>query len=225
MTARPVGATSASTGSTGPRSRPSSTKSGVASTRQRADGSTSATRPRSGVYDDDARYRSTIDMARHRFGEGDVPLLRVPASGPSSMSLRPRSGRTCYRSRADWAAAAGSNRRRGPMTFDAWIDECHAARTAATHAAAAPLRPRRLEHAASRPLRRPRVPAPSGVRPGLPDVDYTGGEFVVVEQRPRAQSRATVTVDPAGPRRSCSRPATARCAHSAAGRTRRCGTA
>jgi hypothetical protein len=27
-----------------------------------------------------------------------------------------------------------------------------------------------------------------------PGVDYTGGEFVVVEQRPRAQSRATATV-------------------------------
>jgi hypothetical protein len=26
-----------------------------------------------------------------------------------------------------------------------------------------------------------------------PEVDYTGGEFVVVEQRPRAQSRATST--------------------------------
>jgi hypothetical protein len=27
-----------------------------------------------------------------------------------------------------------------------------------------------------------------------PGVDYTGGEFVVVEQRPRAQSRATASV-------------------------------
>ena len=27
-----------------------------------------------------------------------------------------------------------------------------------------------------------------------PGVDYTGGEFVVVEQRPRAQSRATTSV-------------------------------
>jgi hypothetical protein len=31
-----------------------------------------------------------------------------------------------------------------------------------------------------------------------PGVDYTGGEFVVVEQRPRAQSRATVTTIPRG---------------------------
>jgi len=27
----------------------------------------------------------------------------------------------------------------------------------------------------------------------MPDVDYTGGEFIVVEQRPRAQSRATAS--------------------------------
>jgi uncharacterized protein len=31
-----------------------------------------------------------------------------------------------------------------------------------------------------------------------PGAAYTGGEFVVVEQRPRAQSRATVTVIPRG---------------------------
>jgi uncharacterized protein len=31
-----------------------------------------------------------------------------------------------------------------------------------------------------------------------PNVDYTGGEFVVVEQRPRAQSRATAAVIPKG---------------------------
>ena len=31
-----------------------------------------------------------------------------------------------------------------------------------------------------------------------PDVDYTGGEFVVVEQRPRAQSRATTRTIPLG---------------------------
>ena len=31
-----------------------------------------------------------------------------------------------------------------------------------------------------------------------PGVDHTGGEFVVVEQRPRAQSRATVTMIPHG---------------------------
>jgi uncharacterized protein len=31
-----------------------------------------------------------------------------------------------------------------------------------------------------------------------PGVDYTGGEFLLVEQRPRAQSRGTVTMLPRG---------------------------
>jgi uncharacterized protein len=31
-----------------------------------------------------------------------------------------------------------------------------------------------------------------------PGTDYTGGEFLLVEQRPRAQSRATVTMLPQG---------------------------
>ena len=41
--------------------------------------------------------------------------------------------------------------------------------------------------------RRHRCPAPApGHSPGLPRSDFTGGEFVVTEQRPRMQSRATV---------------------------------
>lgn len=32
------------------------------------------------LYDDEKRFRSTIDMARHRLGEGQVPVLRQPAT-------------------------------------------------------------------------------------------------------------------------------------------------
>ena len=56
-----------------------------------------------------------------------------------------------------------------------------------------------------------------------PGVDHTGGEFLIVEQRPRAQSRGTR--DPAaGPRARLHHPRPAGRARPAAGRPRRCGT-
>ena len=57
-----------------------------------------------------------------------------------------------------------------------------------------------------------------------PGDDYTGGEFVVVEQRPRA-SRGRPSPRSLAVTRSSSRPATGRCERSEAGRPRRCATA
>ena len=48
-----------------------------------------------------------------------------------------------------------------------------------------------------------------------PGVDYTGGEFVLTEQRPRSQTRATAAGRWSGARGSCSRTTAARCLGSA----------
>jgi hypothetical protein len=85
-----------------------------------------------------------------------------------------------------------------PDEFDAWIAHCH------DHGQARPT-PLILRYGAGdwnalhRDLYGDLV-FPLQVVFGLdqPDVDYTGGEFVVVEQRPRAQSRATVLAMPRG---------------------------
>ena len=58
-----------------------------------------------------------------------------------------------------------------------------------------------------------------------PGVDYTGGEFVVVEQRPRAQSRATATTIRQGHGARLHHPRPTGAQRSAAGRARRCATA
>jgi hypothetical protein len=81
-----------------------------------------------------------------------------------------------------------------PDELDEWLDHCHAA---------GQVRPTPLMlrygagdwNALHRDLYGDLV-FPLQVVIGLDDpaVDYTGGEFVVVEQRPRAQSRATSTV-------------------------------
>ena len=58
-----------------------------------------------------------------------------------------------------------------------------------------------------------------------PGVDHTGGEFLLYEQRPRAQSRGTATLDPAWPRARVHHPGPAGARRSAAGRPRPSGTA
>ncbi len=84
------------------------------------------------------------------------------------------------------------------MSFDAWIDQCHAAgQTRPT--------PLILKYgpgdwnALHRDLYGELVfPLQVVIALNEPEVDYTGGEFIVVEQRPRAQSRATTLTIPRG---------------------------
>jgi hypothetical protein len=56
-----------------------------------------------------------------------------------------------------------------------------------------------------------------------PGVDFTGGEFIMTEQRPRAQSRGSATTLPQG--NGLVFTATGRSPPGAAGPTARCGTA
>jgi uncharacterized protein len=148
------------------------------------------------LYGDDARFRSTIDMARHRFGEGqyryfDRPLPEIVADLRTAFwpHLLPIA-RTWARRRdqpAPW-----------PDRLEDWLERCHdAGQTRPT--------PLMLRYgpgdwnALHRDLYGELV-FPLQVVIGLdrPGVDYAGGEFVVVEQRPRAQSRATATTVPRG---------------------------
>jgi hypothetical protein len=158
------------------------------------DGVLSASECRSltALYDDDERFRSTIDMARYRFGEGqyryfDHPLPDLVAE------LRAAFWPHLLPVAREWARRR-DQRAPWPDAFDDWIEQCHGA---------GQKRPTPLIlrygpgdwNALHRDLYGDLV-FPLQVVIGLdePGVDYTGGEFVVVEQRPRAQSRATATV-------------------------------
>lgn len=148
------------------------------------------------LYDDDSRFRSTVDMARLRFGEGqyryfDHPLPELVAE------LRAAFWPHLLPIARDWAERRGQPAP-WPDELDDWLDLCHdAGQTRPT--------PLMLRYgpgdwnALHRDLYGELV-FPLQVVVGLdePDVDYTGGELVVVEQRPRAQSRATATRIPKG---------------------------
>jgi hypothetical protein len=148
------------------------------------------------LYDDAERFRSTIDMARHRFGAGQYRYFARPL--PELVAaLRAAFWPHLLPIAREWA------RRREqpapwPDEFDDWIDQCHAA---------GQLRPTPLMlsygpgdwNALHRDLYGELVfPLQVVIALQQPDADYTGGEFVVVEQRTRAQSRATVTTIPRG---------------------------
>jgi hypothetical protein len=141
------------------------------------------------LYEQTALFRTTIDMARHRFGEGQYRYFAHPLP-PSVAELRASFWPHLLPIAREWAARL---RRPAPWPddFDEWIARCHAA----GQARATPLM---LRHgpggwnALHRDLYGELV-FPLQVVIGLdgPGEDYTGGELVVVEQRPRAQSRAT----------------------------------
>jgi hypothetical protein len=144
------------------------------------------------LYADDDRFRSTIDMARHRFGEGQYRYFAHPLPDVVS-ALRAAFWPHLLAIARAWAAR-GNRPAPWPDDFGAWLEACHDA---------GQRRPTPLLlnygpgdwNALHRDLYGDLV-FPLQVVVGLdePGRDYDGGEFVVVEQRPRAQSRATSTL-------------------------------
>ena len=146
----------------------------------------------SALYDDGERFRSTIDMARHRFGAGQYRYFAAPLPAPVD-ALRRAFWPHLLPIARDWAERLGRDSP-WPDRFDDWLEHCHAAgQTRPT--------PLLLRYgpgdwnALHRDLYGDLVfPLQVVVVLDEVGVDYTGGELVMVEQRPRAQSRATTVV-------------------------------
>jgi uncharacterized protein len=143
---------------------------------------------------DGGRFRSTIDMARHRFGDGRYRYFDHPL--PDAIAdLR----RAFYRHLApvanDWSALLGGPDDAFPLDHDELLARCRDA---------GQLRPTPLIlrygpgdwNALHQDLYGD-VYFPFQVLTVLTD-DFEGGEFVLMEQRPRAQSRAHVLTPPRG---------------------------
>jgi len=150
----------------------------------------------SALYDEVNRFRATIDMARYRFGSGQYRYFERPF--PKLVAdLRADFYPRLLPIARDWADRLGRPAP-WPDTLDEWIDMCHAAGQARSTPIL--LRYRTGDwNALHRDLYGDLV-FPLQVVNGLdkPGVDHTGGEFLLVEQRPRAQSRGTVTALPQG---------------------------
>lgn len=148
------------------------------------------------MYDEPDRFRSTIDMRRYRFGEGQYRYFAAPFPEPIErlrQALYPR----LLPIAQDWYQRLGRDAE-WPETLDEWLSLCHqAGQTRPT-----PILLRYGEgdwNALHRDLYGDKVfPLQVVINLNQPGVDHTGGEFLLLEQRPRAQSRGTSTLLPQG---------------------------
>ncbi|MFC9297259.1 2OG-Fe(II) oxygenase [Streptomyces sp. NPDC057011] len=148
------------------------------------------------LYEDTERFRTTIDMARYRFGSGEYRYFTHDLPDPVA-ALRAALYPRLLPIARDWAARLGRPAP-WPDSLDEWIGMCHAA--GQDRSAQILLRYEEGDwNALHRDLFGDLV-FPMQVVIGLDSygTDYTGGEFLLVEQRPRAQSRGTTTPLPQG---------------------------
>jgi uncharacterized protein len=149
-----------------------------------------------GWYDDMAQFRSTVDMARFRFGSGQYRYFDRPYP-PVIQELRAAFYPRLLPTAREWAARLGRPAP-WPDTLDEWLAMCHEA--GQRRSTPILLRYRADDWNALHRDLYGELYFPMQVVIGLdrPGADYTGGEFLLVEQRPRAQSRGTVTLLPQG---------------------------
>jgi uncharacterized protein len=145
------------------------------------------------LYGEDRRFRSRIDMARYRFGLGEYKYFAAPLP-PVVAALREKAYPRLVPIANRWASALSADARRYPGDLDRFLAVC------AEHGQRRPT-PLLLRYGTGGynclhqdlygevafPFQLTCVLSRRGA-------DYTGGESVLVEQRPRAQSRGDVAV-------------------------------
>jgi uncharacterized protein len=148
------------------------------------------------LFDADV-FRSTIDMARHRFGEGRYRYFAHPLPEPIAVLRTAFYAHLAPVANA-WSALLGGAEEAFPLAHEDLLERCRAA---------GQLRPtplllrygpgdwnalhQDLYGDVYFPFQVLSVLSQSGV-------DFGGGEIVLLEQRPRAQSRAHVITPPRG---------------------------
>ena len=148
------------------------------------------------AYSDDARYRSTVVMARHGYGRGEYRYFAYPLPEPVE-SLRSALYERLVPVANGWRERLGLG---GPFpqTHGAYLERCHAA---------GQVRPTPLilrygagdYNCLHQDLYGDLVfPLQAAFLLSEPGADFSGGEFVLTEQRPRMQSRVTVVPVKAG---------------------------
>ncbi|MFB7190394.1 2OG-Fe(II) oxygenase [Streptomyces sp. NPDC056230] len=149
-----------------------------------------------GLYDENERFRSTVDMGRHRFGSGRYRYFTHDLPEPVG-ELRQAFYPHLLPIARDWAGRLGRPAP-WPDRLEEWLGMCHEAGQSKSAQIL-------LCYGAGdwNALHRDvfgDLIFPLQVVIGLdaPGTDYTGGEFLMTEQRPRAQSRGSATLLPQG---------------------------
>jgi hypothetical protein len=142
------------------------------------------------LYPDERRFRSRVDMARFRFGEGEYKYFANPLP-PVVRALRHHAYPHLAPIASAWESALGTDQRY-PPEFDGFLAVCR------EHGQAKPT-PLLLRYEAGgyNCLHQDlygdvAFPLQMTCLLSRPGVDFVGGEFLLVEQRPRAQSIGSV---------------------------------
>jgi hypothetical protein len=149
-----------------------------------------------GLYDQPKLFRSTVNMRRHRFGEGEYRYFDHPL--PEAVQrLREELYPRLLPIARDWYGKLGRDAE-WPDTLAEWLEICHSA----GQGRPSPILLRYEAggwNALHRDIFGDKVfPLQVVVNLNAPTEDHTGGEFLLVEQRPRAQSRGTAVLIPQG---------------------------
>jgi hypothetical protein len=149
-----------------------------------------------GLYDRDELFRSTVDMRRHRFGSGEYRYFNSPFPDPVRRLREELYPRLLPIAR-DWYDKLGREAE-WPDSLGEWLEICH--RAGQERPTPILLRYGSGDwNALHRDLFGEKVfPLQVVINLNSPGEDHTGGEFLLVEQRPRAQSRGTATLVPQG---------------------------
>jgi len=142
------------------------------------------------LYPDDKKFRSRVVMGRHGFGRGEYKYFSYPL--PDLIAgLRPALYAQLRGAANRWNEAMGIDIRY-PESHDAFLRRCHAAGQVRPT-------PLLLQYGAGdynclhQDLYGEHVfPLQVAILLSEPGRDFTGGEFVLTEQRPRMQSRPEV---------------------------------
>ncbi|MER6429353.1 2OG-Fe(II) oxygenase [Streptomyces sp900105245] len=137
-------------------------------------------------------FRTTVDLARHRFGSGEYRYFTHALPAPVA-ALRAALYPRLLPVARDWSARLGREAP-WPDSLGDWLERCHSAgqdRSAQILLSYGPGDWNALHRDVFGELL---FPLQVVIALDEYGTDYTGGEFLMVEQRPRAQSRGTATV-------------------------------
>ncbi|MCC6912810.1 MAG: 2OG-Fe(II) oxygenase [Rhodospirillaceae bacterium] len=141
-------------------------------------------------YNDESQFRSHIVMARYGFGKGEYRYFKYPLPDPIQglrAALYPRLARI----------ANGWNARLGiaesfPLEHERFLAQCHAAGQTRPTPLVLKYVPGDFNCLHQDLYGDIRFPIQAAILLSDPSKDFTGGEFVLTEQRPRMQSRVEV---------------------------------